>query len=80
MHNAVKISSFGFCRSRESVTPGEEPGSQFKFSKKLAIFQRGNWFPIWVIRVPHTKFQERVIFKLWEPGSPREEPGSTDTF
>ena len=57
----------------EPVTPGEEPGSQFKIYKENNFFC-GNRFPVWRNRVPHTKFQERVIFRLWEPGSPREEP------
>src|ERR1051325_7922252 len=45
----------------EPVTPGEEPGSQFKICKETNNLG-GNQFPVWKNRVPHSKIQ-RACFE-----------------
>ena len=61
-------------RNRFPCGRNRVPSSNFQ---KWTIFQRGNRFPVWVIRVPHTNFQGACFWKMWEPGSPREEPVTT---
>ena len=54
MQYAVKISSFRFCRSREPVTPGEEPGSQYKFSKTEHF---STWEPVPSMEEPGSPYK-----------------------
>src|ERR1051325_276614 len=68
-----KIAVFGSAGRRNRFPCGRNrvPGTKFQGDE---IWVSGNRLLLGRNRVPNTKFQERIIFKMWEPGSPREEP------